>query len=82
MSDAPFLTKERFPVLYEEDEPKAVLVDIESFEAIEVILDNLFNREMEPEDVLLANSDALQKFLSQAKTEPPVKNWEAALDEL
>ncbi|MCP4112033.1 MAG: hypothetical protein GY749_41985 [Desulfobacteraceae bacterium] len=33
-----------FPIVYENDKAKAVIVDMESFEKLEMILDNLVNR--------------------------------------
>lgn len=74
--------RERFPVVYEAEEAKAVLVDVASFAQIELILDNLFHREAEPEDALLTDSEALQKLLSRAQQEPPSTNWRLELDEL
>jgi hypothetical protein len=74
--------RERFPVVYEAGEPKAVLVDVASFAQIELILDNLFHRETEPEDALLANSEALQQLVARAQQEQPTANWQQELDEL
>jgi hypothetical protein len=73
---------DRFPVLYEAGEAKAVLVDIASFAQIELILDNLFHREPEPEDALLTQSGALQQLVARAQQEPPSANWRQELDEL
>jgi hypothetical protein len=74
--------RERFPVLYEAGEPKAVLVDVASFAQIELMLDNLLHRELEPEDALLAQSEALPKLLARAQAEPPAANWQQELNEL
>ncbi len=74
--------RERFPVVYEAGEAKAVLVDIASFAQIELILDNLFHRETEPEDALLTDSEALPQLLARAQQEPPSTNWRQELDEL
>ncbi len=72
---------DRFPVLYEAGEAKAVLVDVASFAQIELILDNLFHRESEPEDALLTNSVALQQLLARSQQESPSANWRQELDE-
>ena len=54
-----FWSKDRFPVVYEQDREKAVIVDIGSFEKIEMILDDLLNRVGEEEDRVLAVSGLL-----------------------
>lgn len=82
MAETSFWTIERFPVVYEGGEPKAVLVDIASFAQVELILDNLLNREEEPEDDLLVASDALRQLLAEARAQPPSLDWERELDEL
>ena len=75
-------SRERFPVVYEGGEAKAVLVDIDVFEQIEMILDNLFNRESEPEDAILAASNLLPQLIAHAQHTEPTANWEQMLDEL
>ncbi len=82
MTETTFWIQERFPVVYEEGEAKAVLVDITSFNQMEIIVDNLLNREEESEDAVLAASEALRQILSRARQQPPVLDWEQALDEL
>lgn len=42
MSTTQFWKQERFPIIYEAGEVKAVLVEVASFAQIEMILDNLF----------------------------------------
>jgi hypothetical protein len=74
--------KERYPVVYEGDQPKAIMVDIDSFAQIELILDNLLNRETEPEDAILAASAALKRLVERARAEEPSPDWEAELDAL
>ena len=71
--------RNRFPIVYEGDEAKAVLVDVESFTQIELILDNLFNREVEVEDAVLAASNILDQLITQAQKESPVLDWEKEL---
>ncbi len=74
--------RNRFPIVYEGEEAKAVLVDVESFTQIELILDNLFNREVEVEDAVLAASNILEQLITQAQKESPVLDWEQELNEL
>ncbi len=69
MAETNFWSMDRFPVVYEGNEAKAVLVDVTSFAQIELIIDNLLNREEEPEDAILATSKVLQQLLSQARQE-------------
>jgi hypothetical protein len=82
MTETTFWIRDHFPVLYEGDEAKAVLVDITSFAQMELIMDNLLNREEEPEDAILAASTVLQQLVAQARQEPASPDWEQELDEL
>jgi hypothetical protein len=82
MTETTFWIRDHFPVLYEGDEAKAVLVDITSFAQMELIMDNLLNREEEPEDAILAASAVLQRLVAQARQEPASPDWEQELDEL
>ena len=73
----------QFPTIYDGGRPTAVIVDIDSFEQIEVVMDNLFNRGTEPEDELIAQSAALQRLAEKVlATAAPLRDWEKALDEL
>jgi len=82
MAETTFWSRDRFPVLYESGEAKAVLVDITSFAQMELIMDNLLNREEEPEHAILAASAVLERLVAQARQEPPSLDWERDLDEL
>ena len=75
-------SRERFPVVYEGGEAKAVLVDIDVFEQIEMILENLFNRESEPEEAIVAASNLLPQLIARAQNTEPAETWEQTLDEL
>jgi len=77
-----FWAKERFPVVYEHERVKAVIVDIRSFEKIEMILDNLLNRDVEEEDRLLAASGLLEQLLDEARDTPPTQQWRTELNAL
>ncbi|MDM8551962.1 hypothetical protein QUF72_17895 [Desulfobacterales bacterium HSG2] len=77
-----FWSKDRFPVVYEENEAKAVMVDMATFEKVEMILDNLMNRETEAEDSLLRSSGLLKKLVSEAQETSPSSDWRTELDEL
>ena len=82
MGRAHFWMRDRFPIVYEQGEPKAVLVDITSFAQFELMVDNLLNREEEPEDAILAASAALKLLVSQAQQESPSTDWERELNEV
>ncbi len=70
-----FWSKNRFPIVYQDNEPKAVMVDMASFDKIELILDNLTRREAEPEDAFLAASGLLEKLVEEAKASPVSQDW-------
>ena len=82
MDTVNFWTRERFPIVYEEGKPKSVLVDITTFEQMELILDNLVAREGEPEDTILAASSAVKTLVERARRTPPTLDWERQLNEL
>ncbi len=58
------------------------MVDVESFEKIELILDNLMNRDGETEDDFLAASGLLEKLVTEARKASLSDDWRAELDEL
>jgi hypothetical protein len=82
MIDQQLWVRDRFPVLYEGRQPKAVLVDVESFAVVETIMENLLNREGELEDAILAASGILKRLADRADRETPAFDWERELDEL
>lgn len=47
-----------------------------------IIQDNLINREPEPEDAVLAESDLLNALLSRAMQSPASDDWEAEINGL
>ena len=70
-------------MIYEGDEVTAVVVDIDTFRKIEIILDNLFNREGEPEDELIASASALwQRMIHDAKQDENRTDWLTELYDL
>lgn len=74
---------DQFPVLYEHGQPKAVVVDLETFERLDLILDNLLNREPEPEDDLIAGAAELKQLVAQVRavaTSTP--DWKQVINEL
>jgi len=74
---------DQFPVLYEHGRPKAVVVDLETFKRLGLILDNLFNREPEPEDILIAESAELKQLIAQVHAvATPTPNWKQVINEL
>ena len=82
MTETAFWVREKFPVVYEGGEAKAILVDMASFAQVELIIDNLLNREKEPEDAILAASGVLCQLVEQARHAPASDGWERELDEL
>ena len=62
--------------MYEGSKAKAILVDITSFDQMELIIDNLLNRDEEPEDAILAASAILQRLVTQARQESPSSDSE------
>lgn len=82
MTKTAFWIQDQFPVVFEGDQATAVLVDIDSFAQMELIVDNLLNREEEPEDAILAASALLKQLVAKARQESPSADWERELDEL
>ena len=75
-------SRDRFPVLYENEEPKAFLVDVKSFEKIERLLDNVFNLEEEPEDRALVASGILKELVEEVENQEPSLDWRSEIDNL
>ncbi len=75
-------SRERFPIVYEGGEPKAVLVDIDVFAQVEIILENLLNRKGEPEDLLLTESGLLAKLIQRAQETTASADWARQCSEL
>lgn len=69
-------------MLYEDGEPTAVLIDIETFRQLELLLDNLVNRGQEPEDKWLVESGFLARLIASSQNDKPVENWKDALYDL
>ncbi len=75
-----------FPVIFEQGQPKAVIIDIERFREFELLVDNLINLREEHEEAILADSGILEKLIAKAKEEsraagtPP--KWEDEIDAL
>ncbi|MCP4352453.1 MAG: hypothetical protein GY795_43895 [Desulfobacterales bacterium] len=59
-----------------------MMVDVESFEKIELISDNFMNRDAETEDNLLAAPGLLEKLVTEAGKASLSDDWRAELDEL
>jgi uncharacterized protein (DUF433 family) len=71
---------EQFPIVYENQQPKAVLVDIATFRKLTLLLDNLLRRDPEPEDALLAESETLTQLVDHVKkTAQATADWEQEL---
>jgi hypothetical protein len=83
MQQIKILSRNQYPIIYENGEETAVVVDIKTFRQIEFILDNLLNREQEPEDKIVAEASALwQRMIQEAKTEDSASDWVAELHDL
>ena len=77
------LSRNQYPIIYENGEETAVVVDIKTFRQIEFILDNLLNREQEPEDEIVAEASALwQRMMQEAKIEESASDWVEELHDL
>ena len=71
-----FWQADQFPVLYEHGQPKAVIIDLETFKRLELILDNLLNREPEHEDDLITEAIELKQLAVQVQAvATPMPNW-------
>jgi len=74
---------DQFPILYEHGQPTAVVVDLETFRRLELLLDNLFDREAEPEDALIAEAAGLKQLIAQVQAvATPMPDWKQAINEL
>ena len=82
MAQSSFWLRDQFPVVYEDGQPKAVLVDMASFAQMELIIDNLSNREEEPEDAILAASEVLRGLVARVREEKASYNWRQELDDI
>lgn len=77
------ISQNQYPVIYEGGKETAVVMDIETFRQINLILDNLLNREQEPEDEIVAEAHALwQRMIQKAQTEDSASDWVAELYDL
>jgi hypothetical protein len=78
--DTPLWQVDRFPILCEQGQPKAVVVDMETFKRLELVLDNLLNREPEPEDDIIAEAAELKQLVAQVQTvAEPMPDWKQIL---
>ncbi|MEW6104454.1 MAG: hypothetical protein AB1630_11690 [bacterium] len=73
-----------FPLILEKGLPKAFVVDVKVFKCLKTLVDNLLEKEQEPEDVLLATSKAFQRLLNSVEKEDskPSSNWRKELYEI
>lgn len=76
--------EETFPIIYEKGKKKAVVMDIELFEKLEMILDNLLNRQPETEDEIISQSKFLKKIVAKYENIKSAGNidWKTKLNEL
>ncbi len=75
-----------FPVIFEEGEPKAVIIGIQKYREFELLVDNLINLREEDEDAILTDSGILEKLIAKAMEESmaagALPNWEDEIDAL
>lgn len=76
----------RFPIIFEQGQPKAVIVDIQRYREFELLVDNLINLREEDEDAILRESGILEKLVAKARQESmslgEKTKWEDELDAL
>ncbi len=83
MTTTAIWNSKQFPMIYDSGKPTAVIVDLSSFEQIEIVMENLFNRGPEPEDEIIVPSEFLRKIAEKVlATAQPLDDWEKAPDEL
>jgi hypothetical protein len=80
------LSGANFPMIFEQGQPKAFIIDIQKYRELELLVDNLINLREEDEDVILRDSDVLRKLVERAREESRSAkdhvNWEVELDAL
>lgn len=79
---ASYLVPLPMPLLMPQMETQFDVLRSPTLEEAELVVDNLFNREEEPEDAILVASGGLQQLVDRALQEPPSPDWERELDEL
>lgn len=77
---------EEFPVVYEHGEARAYIVDIQKFQEIELLVDNLMHLRKEDEDALIRDSGILDVLIARAKEEVAERGrskcWQEQIDAL
>lgn len=80
------LSGARFPMIFEQGQPKAVIVDIHKYREFELLVDNLINLREEDEDAILRESGILEKLVAKARQESRSSGeqtqWEDEIDAL
>jgi hypothetical protein len=80
------LSGAKFPIIFEQGQPKAVIVDIHKYREFELLVDNLINLREEDEDAILTESGILQKLVVKARQESRSSGerttWEDEIDAL
>lgn len=83
MTTSALWNSKQFPSIYDGGKPTAVIVDIDSFEQIEIVMNNLVNRGTESEDEIIVQSEILRRLAEKVmNTAEPLSDWEKTLDEL
>ena len=80
------LKSEEFPVIYEQGKARAYIVDIQKFQEIKLLVDNLINLRKEDEDALIRDSGILDVLIARAKEEVAERGrskcWQEQIDAL
>jgi len=58
-----------FPMIFEQGQPKAFIVDVQKYREFELLVDNLINLREEEEDAILTESGVLEKLVARAREE-------------
>ena len=80
------LSGTKFPIIFEQGRPKAVIVDIKKYREFELLVDNLINLREEDEDAILRESGILERLVATAREEARSSGgqpkWEDEIDAL
>ena len=75
-----------FPVILEQGEAKAIVMDMQKFRELELLIDNLINLREEDEDAVIIELGVLEKLIRRARDEskksPGHGDWDDELSAL
>ncbi len=80
------LKSEEFPVVYEQGKARAYIVDIQKYQEIELLVDNLMHLRKEDEDALIRDSGILDVLIARVKEQVAERGrskcWQEQIDAL